>query len=90
MSITRFDDECSGCRPALLDARTGHPLPDDSVEMTVILQLWREASLEERRAWHRFSCQNSREPRDLQFAKVFSDRVGLALSSIARRSTAES
>ncbi len=81
----RFDDECPGCRPAMVDVKTGLPLADDSIEMTTVNRLWRETTLEERRAWHRFTCQNSRSPADMKFAVTFADRVGDAFSALPKK-----
>ena len=80
MSWKAFDDECRGCKPALMDVKTGKVLPDSSPSMKIILQLWSETTLAERQAWHRVTCQNSRSLIDLQFAKDFTDRVQRALT----------
>ena len=82
MSIERFDEVCRGCSPALLDIKTGRPYPDASPEMQLIDRLWGETTLEERRAWHRVTCQNSRALGDLSLAKGFADRVETTLASL--------
>lgn len=79
MALHRFDDECSGCRPAMFDAKTGRPYADDSPEMTIVNRVWSGTTLEERQAWHRFTCQNSRAVGDLRLTKAFTDRVQAAL-----------
>jgi hypothetical protein len=81
MSRERFDDECSGCRPAMVNMETGKLFPDDSVEMTTINRLWGETTLQERQAWHRVTCQNSRALVDVQTAKAFADRVEAAFAA---------
>lgn len=80
-----FDDECPGCRPAMMDVKTGRPFADDSAEMKVVNHLWGETTAEERRAWHRVTCQNSQSLVDLRIAKAFTDRVQDALTSAAER-----
>ena len=85
MSRKHFDDECPGCRPAMVDAATGQPIADDSVEMTTVNRLWSETTFGERRAWHRFTCQNSRRPEDVQFAKTFAERIGEAFTAAAKK-----
>ena len=80
MSLQKFDDECRGCKPAMMDVQTGKVLPDDSPSMQIVLRLWGETTLAERQAWHRVTCQNSRAPEDLRFAQVFTQRVQKALS----------
>lgn len=84
MSRERFDDECAGCRPAMVDVKTGRVLADDSVEMTIVNRLWGETSREERLAWHRFTCQNSRALVDVQLVKAFSDRLEAAFAAVAK------
>lgn len=69
----------------MVDVTTGRPLADDSVEMMTVNQLWSETTFGERRAWHRFTCQNSRSPTDMQFAKTFADRIGEAFSAAAKK-----
>lgn len=81
MSREHFDSECPGCRPAMMDVKTGRQFADDSPEMTIVNRLWGETTAEERRAWHRFTCQNSRALGDVLLAKTFSDRVQAALTS---------
>ena len=79
MSHDAFDDECTGCRPAMLDVKTRQLLPDDAPEMVTVLRLWNALSLKDKRAWHRFTCLNSRAKEDIAFAKRFSDCVQEAL-----------
>lgn len=85
MSIERFDDECPGCRPAMVDVKTGLSFADDSIEMKTVNRLWGETSLQERRAWHRVTCQNSRALVDVQYARSFADRLEAALAAVAKK-----
>ena len=80
MTLREFDDGCRGCKPAMLDVKTGEASPDDSPEMKIVLRVWRATTLVERKAWHRVTCQNSLTPQDLRFAQVFSKRVQEALA----------
>lgn len=79
MATNKFDDECAGCKPAMMNVRTGVTYPDDHPTMIVVLRLWSETTLEERQAWHRFTCQSSRAIDDLKFAQIFSQRVEAAM-----------
>ena len=79
MALDKFDDECRGCKPAMMNIDTGKVEPDDSPSMTIVLQLWSATTLAERQAWHRVTCQNSRSIVDLQFAQDFTQRVQAAL-----------
>ncbi len=85
MSRVRFDDECPGCRPAMVDVQTGLVFADDSIEMTIVNHLWSETTIEERRAWHHVTCQNSRSLVDVQIAKRFANRVEGAFAALATK-----
>ena len=85
MSYEHFDEECPGCRPAMVDVKTMQPFADDSPEMKTVRRLWGETSREERLAWHRFTCQNSRSLMDVQLVKTFSDRLEAALGASTKR-----
>ena len=65
MSLTKFDDNCPGCRPAIVDLATKAVLPDDHPLMIAMLKIWAETSIGERRAYHRVMCLNSRDPIDV-------------------------
>lgn len=81
MSFREFDDECRGCKPAMMDVKTGKVLPDDSTQMKIVLRVWSETTLAERQAWHRVTCQNSRALEDLRFSQAFTKRVQEALDA---------
>jgi hypothetical protein len=65
MSIEQFDDNCPGCRPAILDMQTRKVLPDNHPLMEKMLGVWATTTLGERQAYHRVMCQNSRDAVDL-------------------------
>jgi len=67
----------------MLDVKTGRVLADDSTEMVIVNHLWAGTSREERLAWHRFTCQNSRSLMDIQLVKAFSDRLEAAFAGAA-------
>jgi hypothetical protein len=80
MSLKYFEDDCPGCRPALLDMETKKPMPEDSPQMQAVLAVWDTTTPEERQAFHRFTCQNSRTPEDLKVINNLSARISAALS----------
>jgi hypothetical protein len=69
MSWEEFDDNCPGCRPAILDLETGKALPEEHPLMVKMAGVWATTSLAERRAWHRVTCLNSRDNLDLLLAE---------------------
>jgi hypothetical protein len=78
MSIKIYNEDCSGCRPAAMDPKTGEVLPDDHPLMQRILRAWGQTSRTQREAWHKVNkvtCQNSRDPRDLKLAWQFISTV---------------
>ena len=74
MSRHTFDDECPGCRPVLIDPETGKVLADDHPATMQIERVWAGTTLEERQAFHRFTCLNSRATADLQVIQELSRR----------------
>jgi hypothetical protein len=79
MSYETYEDDCPGCRPVLLDTRTGKQIPDDNPMMQVVLTLFEQLTLTEKQAWHRFTCQNSSAPADLKAVAMFQARIEAAL-----------
>jgi hypothetical protein len=74
MSFEQFDDNCPGCKPAILDLQTGRPLPADHPSMIKITAIWETTSRVQRQAFHRVMCLNSRDPVDLLIVKCIADR----------------
>lgn len=54
------------CEPVMLDALTGKPEPSSSPIMKAVLKVWAAASEEDRAAYHRFCCLNSRAVDDVE------------------------
>ena len=79
--MEKHDDNCPGCRPAMLDMQTGKPVPDDSPMMQVVLQVWEHTTSAEREAWHRFTCQNSRAQGDVAAAQNIASKIQRALET---------
>jgi hypothetical protein len=65
MSLQEYQDNCPGCRPAIVDVKTGVILPDDDPMMVRMLAVWATTSVAQRRAYHRVMCLNSRDAIDL-------------------------
>lgn len=83
MSMKQFDDNCPGCRPVLVNAKTGKALPEDSPTMRVVLEfVWAKTTPEERRAFHRFTCLNSRDGHDVAIAASIARRIEAALKNV--------
>lgn len=68
----------------MVDAQTGKVLPDDSPQMQCVLSIWAETTREEREAFHRVTCLNSRAKSDMQTMADLSARMQKALESIPR------
>jgi hypothetical protein len=81
MSRARFDNECEGCRPALIDEATRMVFPDDSPPMRAIMRVWERTTVQEREAFHRFTCLNSRDPADLEVMRSITERFAKAAQS---------
>lgn len=57
-------------------------MPEDSPEMQAVLGVWAKTTMEERQAFHRFTCQNSRTPTDLAVISALSARMNEAMSGL--------
>jgi hypothetical protein len=75
MSWDAYDPNCRGCRPALTNLRTGRRVPDTEPPMPAILALFETLSDDEKRAWHAFTCLNSRDPAVLAAVESFASRM---------------
>ena len=82
MSKETYDDACSGCRPAIVDVKTGKIMPQDSPVMQIVNQLFKKLTPEERQAWHSFTCKNSRDPKVLEHVGRFTGQMEAALAAL--------
>lgn len=82
MSRESHDDECAGCRPVLLNPATGEVMLEGRPEMVAVLRVWGETTREEREAFHRVTCDNSREAVDLALLRGVTDRMQGALRGV--------
>jgi hypothetical protein len=74
MSCDKFDPNCSGCRPAILNLN-GKVLPADDPFMVIVNNVWDESPPDEQEAFWRVTVKNSRDPNDLAKAKALADRI---------------
>lgn len=82
MSRNKFDDNCRGCRPAIMNADTGEVYADGSPEMKMAMAAWELSTLREREAFHRFTCLNSRKALDVRLAMRITDRIAKGLEAL--------
>jgi hypothetical protein len=75
MSRHQFSDDCPGCRPALIDFKTGQVIPEDDPVMQSVLAIWAKTTRKEREVFHCVTCLNSRVPSDLRIFKTVTDRI---------------
>jgi hypothetical protein len=80
MSREIFQDECPGCRPAVVDVTTGEPMPDDSPLVRSVQRVWARTQRFEREAFHRVTCLNSRQPTDMAVCSALMSRIENAAS----------
>lgn len=75
MSITQFDDNCPGCRPALIDPETGKKLPDSDQIVQITDRVWAATTRKEREAFHNVCCLNSRKASDMKIMSAITKRI---------------
>jgi len=66
----------------MLDAQTGEVLPEDAPQMQCVLGVWAGTTREEREAFHRFTCLNSRASSDMETMADLAARFQKALKSM--------
>lgn len=82
MSWEKHEDDCPGCRPAMMNMQTKQILPDDSPEIVAILGEWAKTTLEQRQAWHRITCQGSTDRKDHELVRPFINASQDALQKV--------
>ena len=80
MTCEKFDPNCPGCRPAIMDPRTGRALPKDDPIVVTINEVWDAAPREEQEACWRIWVKNGREYEDMKLAAAFMSRVQAKLN----------
>jgi hypothetical protein len=82
MSHFKSDDHdpegCEGCKPVVFDPKrkTIHD------EMTAkAIKIYESMTPESRRAWHRVTCLNSRDPIDIQQAEILVESLNKAMAN---------
>ena len=78
MSKEVFDDNCPGCKPALIDVQSGKVLANDSHVMILVNKVWAGTTREQREAFHNVCCNNSRDPKDLKLMEEISKAMEMA------------
>jgi hypothetical protein len=74
-----FCDHCPGCRPALIDLKTGQLMPPDSPVMIAINRIWNtQTTYAERKAFVEVTVHNSRKPEDLRMGQAVMQRFAEA------------
>jgi len=79
MSKEEFKEDCKGCRPAIMDLKTGKVATRDSPEMIAINRVWLTTTVEERQAFHSACCLNSRDPGVMALCQGLTRRIQAAL-----------
>jgi len=82
MSWQQHEDDCPGCRPAVCDPETMVQLPDEHPVMQAVLGVWKTTTLAERQAFHRMTCNNSREPSDMSTVQTLMERITAAIHQL--------
>jgi hypothetical protein len=80
MSRQRFDAQCPGCAPVLFDLQTGAAVAYTDPAMVALHAVWATVDDPDRAAFHRVTCQNSRDAGDLAIVKRLAERLRGALA----------
>ena len=66
----------------MLDMKTGQQLGSDTPQMQVVNKVWSETTKQEREAFHRFTCLNSRAPVDLRLVNPLVEKIQQGLTQL--------
>lgn len=70
MEDHEFCDSCPGCRPALMNPKTGQVLQNDDPLMIKVNDIWdNQTTYAQRRAFIEVTLHNSRNPQDVKRAQ---------------------
>lgn len=81
MSWETFDDNCKGCKPVIIDSKTGKAFAENSPQMLAVMAVWAQTTRAERVAFHNVTCLNSWKAADMILIESFGRRVEAALAS---------
>lgn len=78
----QFCDSCPGCRPAIIDRKTGTQLPPESPIMVAVNNIWdHHTTYEERKAFIEVTLHNSQAPTDLELASALVRKLESAMAN---------
>jgi hypothetical protein len=78
-----YDDNCPGCQPAIADAKTGRKIPDDDPIMIAVRAFWKTVPMEQKRAYQRVMCHNSRTEEDLSAVATVGQGMQEAMARVS-------
>ena len=77
-----YDDDCPGCQPALMDAKTGKVMESDHPVMVSVLKAWKEKiTFLERQATSRVWMGMSHNPRDMEIMQRVGEIISQAIQN---------
>ena len=78
-----FCDSCPGCRPAMIDVKTGKPVPPDDPKVLAINLLWdKRTTYEQRKAYIEVTLHNSRKPEDMRLCQEVLGKIEVVLKGV--------
>ncbi len=82
MEDHEFCDKCEGCRPAMLDPRTGVKVPDTDPMMVSVNRAWdNETTFAQRKAFIEVTLKNCRNPVELRLYQEVVEIIKAALNN---------
>lgn len=78
-----FCDNCPGCRPAMMDVKTGEVMGSDTPMMKIVNDVWdNQTTYAERKAFIEVTLHNSRIPVEVKLFTKVSERMQEALKAL--------
>lgn len=74
-----YDPTCPGCRPAMMDYKTGQVFAPDHPTMVIVNRVYDAASYAEQEAFFEVCVKNSQKPQDRELAMGLMNRIQKAI-----------
>lgn len=77
-----YDENCPGCRPAMIDVKTGKRMASNHPVMLAVLSVYDNATLEERRALHKLWVDSDQSEENMRIAGPVIQRIQNAVAAV--------
>lgn len=81
----KFDPKCPGCRPCILDVKTGMPLNQSDPVMIAVNNVWDSAPYEEQEAFYKVTALNDHSYNNMALVGKLNVKMAIAMEPFNRK-----